>query len=161
MRLRTWHKATIGLLAAIIIVLVALGGTGAYFFFRNLEKKISGEADANGEIDVVRKRYAPRAPLVEIVDPRTGDIRINREKNPAATPVRTIHIISWESETNELMQTEVPLWLMRFSSVNLLSRLGMAPARFRLTVDDIQGYGPGVVADYRSPGASRVLIWVE
>ena len=159
--MRTWQKATIGLVAAIIIVLVTLGGTGAYFIFRNLEQKISGEAEANGEIDVLRKRYAPRAPLVEIVDPRSGDIRINREQNPAATPVSTIHIISWKSETNELMRTELPLWLLRFSSVNLLSRLGIAPARFRLTVDDIQRYGPGVVADYRSPGASRVLIWVE
>ncbi len=53
------------------------------------------------------------------------------------------------------------VWLMRFSSVNVLSRLGLAPEKFRLTVQDVEQYGPGIVADYRRPGHSHVLIWVE
>jgi hypothetical protein len=28
-------------------------------------------------------------------------------------------------------------------------------------VQDVQRYGPGIVADYRRPGQSHVLIWVE
>jgi hypothetical protein len=50
---------------------------------------------------------------------------------------------------------------MRFSSVNILSQLGIAPAKFRLTVNDIERYGPGIVVDYDSPGAFRLLIWVD
>ena len=60
-----------------------------------------------------------------------------------------------------MVRTEVPLWLMRFSSVNILSQLGVAPERFRLTVSDIQRYGPGIVVDYGSRGTSRVLVWVD
>lgn len=36
-----------------------------------------------------------------------------------------------------------------------------APAKFRLTVNDIERYGPGIVVDYGSPKASRVLVWVD
>jgi hypothetical protein len=50
---------------------------------------------------------------------------------------------------------------MRFSTVNILSQLGIAPAKFRLTVGDIEHYGPGIVVDYSSRGAFRVLVWVE
>jgi hypothetical protein len=59
------------------------------------------------------------------------------------------------------MRADAPLWLLRFSSINVASRLGLAPDRFRLTVDDIQRYGPGIIADYGSPGKFRILVWVE
>jgi hypothetical protein len=50
---------------------------------------------------------------------------------------------------------------MRFSSVNLLSQLGVAPAKFRLTVNDVERYGPGIVVDYGFEGAFRLLVWVD
>jgi hypothetical protein len=50
---------------------------------------------------------------------------------------------------------------MRFSTVNILSQLGIAPAKFRLTVADIERYGPGILVDYGSRGAFRLLVWVD
>lgn len=80
-----------------------------------------------------------------------------------ASPARvdTVHTINWKRDTAILTRFEVPLWLMRFSNVNGLSHLGIAAARFRLTVGDIDRYGPGIVVDYGAPGASRVLVWVD
>ena len=159
--MRTWHKAALAVVIAIIAIVAVLAGTGAYYVLRSLEKKVSSEAEANKEIDAVRGRYGQRAPLVEVVDPRRGDIRINREQGPPGVGVSTIHVINWKSDGDELMRTEVPLWLARFSSLNILSHLGVAPAKFRLTVEDIERYGPGIIADYRSPGTFRVLVWVD
>jgi hypothetical protein len=51
--------------------------------------------------------------------------------------------------------------LMRFSSLNVLSHLGIAPSRYRVTVEDVARFGPGVIVDYRDPGNQQVLIWVE
>jgi hypothetical protein len=31
----------------------------------------------------------------------------------------------------------------------------------RLSVEDIERYGPGIVIDYESPGAFRLLAWVD
>jgi hypothetical protein len=56
---------------------------------------------------------------------------------------------------------DLPVWLMRFSSVNILSQLGLAPSRYRLTVQDLQRYGPGIALDYRQPNGHHVLMWVE
>lgn len=159
--MRTWVKVTLGGAAILAIALAALGGMGAYFVLRNMEKTERPEADAVKAIELAKARFGTRPPLIEIADPRRAEIRINRPADASSTPVSTVHIINWNSETRELVSTDVPLWLMRFSSVNILSQLGVAPERFRLTVSDIQRYGPGIVIDYGTRGTSRVLVWVD
>jgi hypothetical protein len=159
--MRTWVKATLGGVALIAVGVVALAGTGAYFVFRHLEKRTGGEPEAVQAINAVKARFGPRPPLIEIADPHRADIRINRPDEASPSRVDTVHIINWKSDTGELIRADVPLWLMRFSSVNILSQLGIAPEKFRLTVSDIERYGPGIVVDYGSPGASRVLLWVD
>jgi hypothetical protein len=159
--MRTWVKATIGGVVVIAVALAALMATGAYFVFRHMEQRTAAEAEANKEIEAVKARFGARPPLVEISDPVRADIRINRPTEASAAPVDTVHILNWKSQNGELMRSDAPLWLLRFSSVNIASRLGLAPDRFRLTVGDIQRYGPGVIVDYGSPGKYRVLVWVE
>ena len=159
--MRTWVKATIGGVAAIVVAMAALGGTAAYFVFRHMEKSTGGEAEAIQAIDAVKARFPPRPALVEIVDPINADIRINRPSDASRTPISTVHIVNWKSETGELVRADVPLWLMQFSTVNIASQLGIAPEKFRLTVRDIERYGPGIVVDYASQGAFRVLVWVD
>lgn len=159
--MRTWVKVTIGGVVLIVVAFAALAGTSAYFVMRHMDERTGTETDASQAIDAVRARFGQRPPLIEIGDPRSGDIRIQRPAEASATPVDTVHVLNWKREANELTSADLPLWLMRFSTVNLASRLGIAPAKFRLTVADIERYGPGVVADYASPGAFRVFIWVD
>ena len=159
--MRTWVKVTLGGVGLILAALVALAATGAYFVFRHMDTRAGSEAEAVQAIDAVKARFGPRPPLVEVTDPRRADIRINRPAEASATRPDTIHIINWKSETREVMRTDAPLWLARFSSVNIASQLGIAPAKFRLTVSDVERYGPGVVVDYGSQATSRVFVWVD
>jgi hypothetical protein len=157
----TWLKAVLGILTVITVGVLALGGTGAYFVFRTLDQRQLPEAESTKAMEAVRARFGQRPPLVELANPRTMDVRVNRPDQASSSPVDTIHIINWKSETGELMTTDIPLWLMRFSSVNILSQLGIAPERFRLTVEDIERYGPGIIVDYSVPGEFRLLLWVD
>jgi hypothetical protein len=159
--MRTWVKATLGGVALIAVAIGALAATGTYFVFRHMEKRAGSEAEAVQTIDAVKARFGSRPPLVEIIDPQRAEIRINRPVEASAPRVDTIHIINWKSDPGELIRTEVPLWLMRFSTVNIASQLGIAPAKFRLTVSDVERYGPGIVVDYGSQGAFRLLVWVN
>jgi hypothetical protein len=158
--MRTWVKATVGVFAVIAVAVLALAATGAYFVLRHTEKRAGSEADAAQTIDAVKARFGSRPPLIEI-DPEKADIRINRPVEASATPVDTIHVINWKGDTGELIRTDVPLWLMRFSTLNIASQLGIAPEKFRLTVADVERYGPGIVVDSGSRGAFRVLVWVD
>ena len=159
--MRTRVKGTLVGVALVASFAIALAGIGAYFVIGNLEKRDASEVQAVQEMDAVRARFGARPPLVEIIDVRVADVRINRLQNRNGVPVTTLHIINWNPESRALAQTQVPLWLMRFSSVNLLSQLGVGPARLRLTVDDIRRYGPGIVVDYGRPGTFRLMVWAD
>ncbi len=159
--MRAWVKVTIGAGVLAAVAFAALAGTGAYFVLRHMDKRPSGEAEAVQAIEAVKARFGSRPSLVEIVDPRQADIRILRPPEPSSVPVDTIHIINWQRGKGEMIRADAPLWLMRFSSVNVLSQLGIVPAKFRLTVSDVERYGPGIIVDYSSQGDFRVLVWVD
>jgi hypothetical protein len=159
--MRTWVKVTLSGVALVAVCFIVLGATSAYFVLRHMEKKSSTEADTGREVEIVRARFPARPPLIEVVNPRAGDIRVNRQQSPDGREASTIHVIAWKSEDREMTRAEVPLWLMRFSTVNLLSQLGVAPEQLRLTVDDVKRYGPGIVVDYATPGKDRVFVWVD
>jgi len=158
--MRTWVKFTIAGVAIAILGFAALAGTGAYYFFRHLDATPSTEAETLKAFDVQRAKFGTRQPLLEIVDPASADIRINRTTHPEGRRASTMHIISWNAE-GETVRTDMPLWLMRFSSINILSKLGIAPEKFRLTIDDVERYGPGIVVDFRQPGRIAAMVWVD
>jgi hypothetical protein len=158
---RTWVKVTIGGAALVALAYIVLAGTGAYFVLRNLDTRTTTEADATRELDALRGRFGARPPLVEINDARSGDIRINRDSGTEAKPITTLHVLAWKTEDHELVRMEVPLWLARFSAVNVLSKMGVGPANLRLTVQDIERYGPGIVIDFGKPGADRAVVWTD
>jgi len=159
--MRPWLKWTLAAVAVLVLAFAALAGTGAYYFMRNLETRSATEADSRPDFDAIRARFKDRTPLIEITDLRHGDVKVNRSLHPEGRRAETLYVVNWNSEDGRLMRANMPLWLMRFSSVNILSQFGLAPDRFRLTVDDLVAYGPGLVVDYQKPGEMRVLVWIE
>jgi hypothetical protein len=159
--MRTWVKVSLAGVALLVVGFVALAGTAGYFVFRNLDRRSATETETLREFDQIRARFPARQPLVEILNPQAGDIRINRTVHPEGRLATTLHVVTWNVDDGERLQTEIPVWLMRFSTLNVLSSLGVAPEKFSLTVQDVQRYGPGIVADYRRPGQNHVLIWTE
>ena len=159
--MRTWVKRTLIGVAIVAVAFAILAGTTAFYAFRALDTRTATEADSAGEFQAIRTKFGARPPLVEVVTPGRADLRINRSTEADVRPVSTLHVVTWEADGNRLLKTEVPLWLMRFSSINVLSQMGVTPERFKLTVQDVERYGPGVVIDHSQPGRNRVLVWVD
>jgi hypothetical protein len=159
--MRTWVKRSLIGVAIVMTGFAILAGTTAFYAFRALDTRTATETESAGEFQAIRTKFGARPPLVEIVTPGRADLKINRSTEVDVRPVTTLHVVTWEADGNRLLKTEVPIWLMRFSSINVLSQLGVTPDRFKLTVQDIERYGPGVVIDHNQPGKSRVLIWVD
>ena len=159
--MRTWVKVSLVSVAVLVIGFFTLAGAGAYFFFRELETRSGTETEVNKDFETTRARFTGRQPLVEIINLQAADIRVNRSTHPEGRRAETVHVLTWDAEDQKLLRTNVPLWLMRFSSINILSHLGVAPEKFRLTADDLARYGPGIVVDYKKTGSSQVLIWLE
>ena len=46
-------------------------------------------------------------------------------------------------------------------SYHVLSKLGVGPANLRLTVQDLERYGSGIVIDFGHPGKDRAIVWTD
>ena len=145
----------------VVIGFIALAGTGTYYFLRHLETAPANETDSGREADSVRARFKGRPPMIEVVNLKAGDVKIQRVAHPEGRRAETVHVLTWKAEDGQMLKTDLPLWLMRFSSLNVLSHLGLAPSKFRLTVEDLKRFGPGIVVDHRQPGQNQILIWLE
>ena len=161
MALPKWLKWTLIGLAVAFVLFAALAGVGGYYFFRHLETDTSTEAATAKQVESIKARFPERLPLVEIINPQAGDIRLNKTRHPEGKEATTLHVVTWEAESGRKLETDFPLWLMRFSSYNILSKLGITPSKYRLVVADIEHYGPGIVAEFKRPGVNYVLIWAQ
>lgn len=142
--------------------LLVVAGLAAVIVLRSTEVVASAEREAVIEFERVRARFPPRPPLVEIVDPRQGAIRVNRP--PASAQRRhvgTFHILAWAAADQKLVRTSAPVWLMHLSLQNMASTLGLGGGPWNLTVADVERYGPGLILDFNQPGGARVLVWVQ
>ena len=84
--MRTWVKVTLVGFAVCMLAFSLLAGAGAYLFFRHLEtttRRRTNRADrVRGRPDEVRGR----PPLIDVTNPKSGDIRVNRVKHPRRPP---------------------------------------------------------------------------
>jgi hypothetical protein len=160
--MRTRTRVTLWVLGVGCGALLIVAGLATFIVLRNVETVASAEREAVVEFERVRARFPPRPPLVEIVGPRRGAIRINR---PAASAerrhVEAFHVLAWAPADRKLVRTSAPIWLMRLSLQNLASTLGLGGGPWNLTVADVERYGPGLILDFNPPGGGRVLVWVQ
>jgi hypothetical protein len=143
----------------VVVAFVALVGRGAYIVLHNLSITSSTASAAALQFDQLRRRFPERTPLIQIDDPMRARVRVNHPPRTAPlTHVDGFEMLVWKADDQELTHTKAPLWMMRLSTMNLLSEAGLVPGSLRLTVDDVERYGPGVIIDFTSPKGDRVLV---
>jgi hypothetical protein len=160
--MRTRTRVALWVLGVGCGALLVVVGLAVVIVLRNAEAVASAEREAVIEFDRVRAQFPPRPPLIEIVDPRQGAIRVNRP--PASAERRHVaafHVLAWAAADQKLVRTSAPVWLMRLSLQNMASTLGLGGGPWNLTVADVERYGPGLILDFNQTGGGRVLVWVQ
>jgi len=156
----TTRARTLVLVAGVVVVaLIAIVGRGAYIVLHNLSVTSSTASAAAVQFDQLRRRFPERVPLIQIDDPTRARVHVNHPPRTApVTHIDGFELLVWKADDQEITHTKAPLWMMRLSTMSLLSEIGLAPGSLRLTVDDVERYGPGVVIDFTSPKGDRVLV---
>jgi len=166
---KTWISIVI---AAVIIVgflaAAAVGGT-AYFFYRHINAKFVEPASAETEFGQARARFTGQQPLIEMM--RGDEPRLHRELVPppgaSTAPLNTLRVLAYDSDAGKLVNVSIPFWLLRLAPggkrLSFLSDNGIDfdTDRVRLTLDDIERRGPGLMLDHKDRHGAHVLIWTE
>jgi hypothetical protein len=163
---KTWISIVVASIVLIGIFAVAVVGGTAYFFSRHIRTEAAESDAAAREFDAARQRFAGQQPLIEIRG--RDEAIVHRERIPAAMPATkldTLRVLVYDSDAGKLVHVSIPFWLVRLAPSKNLSFINNGvdfdSDRLRLSVDDLERRGPGLILDHADRRNSQVLIWAE
>jgi hypothetical protein len=164
---KTWISVLIAaVIVAGILAVAAVGGT-AFFIYRHVNTQITPEANAEEQFAQARARFAGQEPLIEM---RRGDQPILHRDITRATGaggrLESLKVLAYDPRARKLVNVSIPFWLIRMAPSNKFSFLNdngidFDAERLRLTFDDLERVGPGLLLDQKDRRGSQVLIWTE
>ena len=161
---KTWVSIIIaGVIIVGILAITAVGGT-AFFFYRHITARLTGQADADQAFSEARVRFSSQQPLIEIA--HDDDAVIHRDREGSRREIRALHALVYDANAGKLTHVDVPGWLLRVMSAGghlRLANLDMFgdDEQTKLTLEDLERHGPGLVMDVKRGRGSELLVWTE
>ena len=159
---RTWLWIALGVFAVLFVL--ALGGAAftAYWLGNHMEIVETPAPNAAKSFDEVRAQFPGQQPLLEFQDGEPRSLAVTG--TPSTVKLTTLHILAFDDDEGRLVRVDVPFWLLRLKSgpIEFSSYASnIDDGRFKMTVEDIERQGPGIVLDITEQSEGRVLIWAE
>ena len=82
-KIKTWVWVVVAIFAICVLGVVAIAGTGYYFFTKHFDTKVTSPANASREFEQVKAQFAGQKPLIEL-DERGRFLRANPDRPPRA-----------------------------------------------------------------------------
>jgi hypothetical protein len=165
-KIPTWAAILIAGVIILGIFAVAAVGGAAFFIYRHVHTTFTGAENAAVEFTSARTRFAGQQPLIEL---SVGDEPVlHRELVAEARGRRldALRVLAYDRRAHKLVRVTIPFWLLRLVPSNHFSFLDdngidIDSDRVRLTLDDLERRGPGLILDTKDRHGSEVLVWTE
>ena len=161
-----WAVIIIGSAAFVLIVVVGLVGVAGYVIYQQFAFKATSASEKSAEAEFTRiaNRFGGQKPYLVIQD---GEPVVSEPKGPASgKPVEAIHILVWNPDDQKLVRLNVPFWLLRMTKGHPIRLTTNAdpdgePMFLKVTADDLERRGPGLILDHKEASGERVLVWAQ
>jgi hypothetical protein len=164
---KTWVSV---LIAAVIIVgmlaITVVGGT-AFFFYRHINAQFTPRENAEQQFAEARARFEGQQPLIEIK--KDDEPVVHHELVSAAhsnAKLESLRVLAYDRHAGKLVRVSIPFWLIRMAPSQHFSFLNdngidFDSDRIRLSYQDLERLGPGLILDQKDRQGSQVLVWTE
>jgi hypothetical protein len=164
-KIKTWVWVVIGVVVTCIVGLVAMAGIAVYVFSKHVETRSVTPAVAARDFEQVKSHFPDQKPLIEL-DARGRFIRSNtNRKKPADAPrPEHLNVMAFDPDDGEIVRLSIPFWLLRLKMRGATIDLNghrMDLEDLRLTVEDLERFGPTLIVDHKSANGERVLVWSQ
>jgi hypothetical protein len=165
-RIPTWAAILVAGVIIVGMLAVAAVGGAAFFIYRHVNATFTGQENATEQFSRMRARFAGQRPLIEITHGDEPVVHRELVKGEAGPRLDSIRVLAYDRRAGKLVRVSIPFWLLRLVPSNHFSFLNdngidIDSDRIRLTIDDLERRGPGLVLDTRDRRGSEVLIWTE
>ena len=152
---------------AILLVFLAIGAAvvSVAWFRENIEvAQGTSPAAAAKAFDDAKSRYTDPRPVVEFDKDRRPTFVQGIDTRRNAGTVNALHVLAWDADARALATVTLPMWLLRLKSGPI--QFGEYASGFddhgvRLSPEDLERYGPGVVFELETAAGSRVLLTTQ
>lgn len=163
-KIKTWIWVLVALFGFGILAIIAMVGAGAYLVSRHIETSAIGPAEADERFAEIQTRFEGQKPLIEL-DERGDFLRSNpdRPPTPTAQSPSALHVMAFDSDDGQIVRLSIPLWLLRLQKGGTIDvgRGNMSLEDLKLTVEDLERFGPTLIVDHRDTRGTRVLVWSQ
>jgi hypothetical protein len=162
-KIKTWVWIAGGVVAFGILCVIAMAAAGLWFVRSHIDIRPATTAAVTDEFQTIRARFANQKPLIEIDD--HGNVFHANTDRPASSQVPdTLNIMAFNPDDEKVVRMDLPFWLLRLKMRGTRFDIGgnnMDLAKLRLTVEDLERFGPTLILDHKASDGSRVLIWSQ
>ena len=162
---KTWIWIIVGIVAVGILCVIAMAGAGMYFVAKNVQTRTVSSETAASEFDRIRKQFSGQKALIEL-DEQGDFLRSNTDRPAPANPRRPekLYVLAFDPDDGGLVRLSIPFWLLRMKKNDATIDFGgnrMDLEDLKLTVEDLERFGPTLILDQKNEGGDRVLVWSQ
>ncbi len=167
MAARKWVPIVAGIVIFVVIVGLGLVGSCVYLVSRHFEVARMSRGDGTSEFEKLRTRFEGQRPFIELPDDAKGaPPLVHREMaTHAAGGVTVVRVRVWSPDEGKLVRVDLPMWALRLMGGQPLKvDTGAGPGRhfeLKVTPEEIDRRGPGLVLDHAMRDGNRILVWSE
>jgi hypothetical protein len=165
----SWGLIILGVVVLVIVVVAGLMAVAGYFVYKQFafEAAPATQVSVEQEFARVLDRFKGQQPFLQMRDGEPVETIPPSTAKPAGRhQIEALHVLVWQPEDGKVFRMNIPFWIIRMSKgrpVHLGRELSQdgEPYQLKVTADDIERRGPGLILDLTKPGRERVLVWAE
>jgi hypothetical protein len=162
-KVKPWVWVVIGIVVCGILFIISMAAVGLWLVKSHVEVRSASSAAVTEDFQTVRARFADQKPLIEL-DERGNVFHANTDRPVSNQRVESLNIMAFDPRDERVIRMDLPFWLLRLKMRGGRLDLGgrnMDLQKLRLTVEDLERYGPTLILDQKDTDGSRVLIWSQ
>jgi hypothetical protein len=155
---------TLMIVVGVLFFLAVIGiGSAVWLFTRAVNIASADAKSAERSFEEIRQRFGGVTPILEI---RGDEAVISREPPEQTTgdPLTSLRVVAWDDSDGRFTQIDLPFWLLRLKKGPIQfshQEEVFGRRRLRLTVEQLERYGPTLVLDHQSRRGAHVIVWTE
>jgi hypothetical protein len=164
-KVKGWVWVVLAIVVLGVLGVVALAGAGFYFFTKHVDTKVVSRADAGLEFERIRTHFTGQRALIEL-DERGRFLRSNpdRDPKPGVKVPDHLYVLAFDPDDERIVKVTIPFWLLRLKAHGTTvdfngGRLDLED--LKLTVEDLERFGPTLIVDHQGRSGERVLVWSQ
>jgi flagellar basal body-associated protein FliL len=164
-KVKTWVWVVVAIVVIGILGVVAVAGIGFYFFSQHVSTKVTSPASAAREFAEVGSRFTGQTPLIEL-DDRGHLVHANTDRapGPKSAPLEALHVLVFNPRDSRIVRISIPFWFLRMKMHGTTIDFNgnrMDLEDLKLSVEDLERYGPTLIVDHKGPDGEHVLVWSQ